>query len=220
MYSNNNDYVNAVKRSKSSKSKTSDKLISYIISDSTCRTVKNRGISTHIDKSQEEVFMTIHPNAEADEIKHYSKYQLQKNLPDNMIIVAGLNDVLHHPSMGRDRDEDEEMDYAKIAEKVGNIGIQAKQAGVGRVCISMLIKPKFEKGRFAVDRVNSHLRQICRNNNFTTIEQSNITRQDLHDAIHVNWEGGTDKLKRNILSELYTYKPNERESRREGYYGR
>ena len=58
-----------------------------------------------------------------------------------------------------------------------------------------------------------------RNNNFTTIEQSNITRQDLHDAIHVNWEGGTDKLKRNILSELYTYKPNERESRREGYNG-
>ena len=158
--------------------------------------------------------MTIHPNAEADEINHYSKFQLEPNLPDNIIIVAGLNDVLHHPSMGKE-EEYSKFDPAKIAEKVCRIGLEAKKAGVGRICISTLIRPKFEKGRLAVEKVNSHLRSICRQEEFTIIEQSNIMRSDLHDAIHVNWESGTEKLKNNILAQLYTFVPSEPEYRRD-----
>ena len=100
--------------------------------------------------------------------------------------------------------------------KILAIGKDAMQAGVARISISTLIRPKFEAGRLAVEKVNSFLRELCRREGFNIIDQSNIWSVDMGDAIHVNWDEGTNKLRNNIYSGLYTFKPTEHMRRDRG----
>jgi len=179
----------------------------HIISDSTCRTLKNREIVKYADQNQEETTMTYHPNATAKEINHYVKYRLQQDCPDNLIVVACLNDVLHHPSIKDTSPGVPPLDPMEVAKGIINIGKDAQKAGVARICISELIRPKFEIGRLAVEKVNEFLREQCTREGFVLISQGNISRYDLGDAIHVNNFEGTDKLRENVCSQFYTYRP-------------
>ena len=81
-----------------------------------------------------------------DWVNHYVKYHLQQDCPDNLIVVAGLNDVLHHPSIKEPSTDLPPLDPMEVAKGIINIGKDAQQAGVKRVCISKLIRPKFETG--------------------------------------------------------------------------
>ena len=191
-------------------------LKSFIIGDSTCKTLKNRDLQRHIDNNNEKAFISYHPNAEAEQIRHYSKFQLEHNKPDNIIILAGTNDILHHPSMTTQNEYmGPPIDPAEIAEKLMRIGSEAKEAGVKRVCVSTLIRPTFDKGRFEVEKVNTYIRQLSSREGFVMIEQSNIGRADMGDAIHVNWKTGTDKLMQNVFSQLHTYKGPQQNYRRD-----
>ena len=182
---------------------------SFIISDSTCRTLKNREFKNYTDPSQESASMSYHPNAEAGEIKHYLKYKLQHDCPDNLVVVAGLNDVLHHPEIKSPSGDISQIDTIDIANRVIDIGKDARQAGVSRISISTLIRPKFEAGRLAVEKVNTHIKQLGRAEGFVIIDQNNIGRSDMGDAVHVNSYEGTVKLRENIFSEFYTYRPSQ-----------
>ena len=97
-------------------------LKSRIISDSTCRRIRNRDIEQRIDLKQEKGVINNHPNAEADEIHHYALYHLEKDRPDNLVIVAGLNDLLHTKNR-------QDADCDAIAQKVINIGRTAREKG-------------------------------------------------------------------------------------------
>ena len=192
------------------------RLKSFIISDSTCRTLKNRELQRQTNKTKEDAFIAYHPNAETGQILHYSKHQLENNKPDNIIIVAGANDILHHPSMNsRNYYDGPQINPAEIAEKIVNIGKQAALAGVQKINIATIIKPIFEKGRIEVESVNALLKQYCRQEGFNIIDLAHIEREDMGDAIHVNWHSGTHKLMNGIFSQLYTYKrlPQQRRDR-------
>ena len=180
-----------------------------IISDSTCKLIKNRDLKKHLDPTKEEAVITNHPNAEAAEINHYNHYHLQHDLPDNLIIVAGLNDVLHHPSIRQPSNYQPPIDPIQIAEHVVNIGRNAKAAGVPKISIATLIVPKFMTGRQAVEKVNNFIRDICRREGFNIVDNANITADDLGDAIHVNNSTGNAILRTNICSNFYTYSPAE-----------
>ena len=170
---------------------------SRIISDSTCGRMRKEDIKSCIDVSQENVDINKFPNAEADEMRHYASYHLEKDSPDNLIIVSGLNDLLHHP----DR---ENADSKAIGDKVLNIGRLAKEKGVARICISGLVKPRYYNCRSSVDKINAYLRDMCAREGYVFIDQSNIESKDLGDSIHVG-NNGMRKLKANIFKELFTY---------------
>jgi len=108
-----------------------------------------------------------------------------------------------------------QINPAEIAEKIVNIGKQAALAGVQKINIATIIKPIFEKGRIEVESVNALLKQYCRQEGFNIIDLAHIEREDMGDAIHVNWHSGTHKLMNGIFSQLYTYKrlPQQRRDR-------
>ena len=82
------------------------------------------------------------------------------------------------------------IDPAEIAEKVMRIGREAREAGVKIICVSTLIRPTFDKGRLEVEKFNTYIRQLSSREGFDMIEQSNIGRADMGDAIHVNRDMG------------------------------
>ena len=183
-------------------------LKSRIISDSTCSRVRKNDIDEMIDQKQEEVQINKFPNAEADEILHYSLYHLEKNCPDNLIVVAGLNDLLHH----KDRAN---ADCKSIAEKVITIGKVAREKGVARVCISGLVRPKYYNCQLPTDAINHYLIDLCAREGFIFLNQNNIESSDMGDAVHVG-NHGMHKLRDNIFNGLYTYSRSNSERRDRG----
>ena len=171
---------------------------SRIFTDSTCSRFKHRDIAACIDERQETIAINKYPNAEATEMLHYAKYFLENDRPDNIIIVSGLNDLLHHKERAR-------ADAHLISENILQIGRESKRRGVWRVCISGLVKPKYENCRQKVEEINTLLWEKCRKEGFIYIDQSNIDVADMGDMIHVG-QHGLHKLKDNVLNQLHTYK--------------
>ena len=178
---------------------------SRIITDSTCSRFRHRDVAACINEQQESVVINKYPNAEAKEMRHYATYFLEKDKPDNLIIVSGLNDLLHH----KDRST---ANCNEIANNVVEIGREAKRRGVWRICISGLVKPKYDNCRIKVDEINSIISDYCKKEGFVYIDQNNIGRHDMGDMIHVGQQG-MQKLMDNILNNLHTYKPPSNQGR-------
>ena len=171
---------------------------SRIFTDSTCAKFKQRDVGARLDETQETVKINKFPNAEAQEMLHYLKYYLEKDKPDNLIIVTGANDLLHH----RDRFN---ADSRKIAEDMIQLGREAKKNGVWRTSIAGIIKPKYENCKAKVDEVNHLVKELCQKEGFHYIDQSNIVARDLGDMIHVG-QHSMNKLMNNIGKHLHTYR--------------
>ena len=127
-----------------------------------------------------------------------TKFYIENDLPDNLIVVAGLNDIL------KEKRERGTVDCKEVSDRVINIGRMAHNSGVGRVCISEIIKPKFRDCHPFVNEVNELIRLACLSEGFIFISHGNIGLSDLGDNLHVSRDGN-DKLKHNILSQCYTY---------------
>ena len=175
------------------------KLKTNILSDSTCRLLNYRDISKVTDTYEEEIELTKYAGATTDKLHHMAKFYMENNMPDNLIVVAGLNDVL------KQKRETRKVNCEEVTANIINIGITARENGVGRVCISEIVKPKFWDCHEYIDSINELLRQECEFEVFFIISQSNIGQGDLGDNLHVSRESGHDKLKHNILSHCYTY---------------
>jgi hypothetical protein len=150
------------------------------------------------DPHQEEIELTKYSGATADKLHHMANYYIDTNKPDNLIIVAGLNDILN------ERRKKGTANCGEVADRVLNIGRTARTEGVGRVCISEILKPRFRDCHENINDTNHILRSKCESEGFIFVSQSNIGVSDLGDNLHVSREGN-DKLKHNILSQCYTY---------------
>jgi len=168
-----------------------------IIADSTLRLFNYRDIKSVTDPEQEKIKLSKQNGEVADEIHHMSKYYVHHDMPDNLIVAAGLNDILNEKREGQ-------VNCTGIANRVIDIGRTARDKGVGRVCISQIIKPKYRDCHDYVDEVNDLLKYYCQSEGFNYITQSNIGIGDLGDPLHVSRDGN-DKLRHNILSHCYTY---------------
>ena len=158
-----------------------------------------REITEVTDPHEEEVELTKYSGATADKLHHMAKYFIETNPPDNMIIVAGLNDILNDSRKNRS------VNCAEVSNRVMGIGRTAKDKGVARVCISEILKPRFKDCHQAINDTNHLIRIACQKEGFTFVNQSDIGLSDLGNNPHVS-RGGNLKLKHNnILSQCYTY---------------
>ena len=177
---------------------TTSKTKTTIITDSTCRLITYRDILNATDSREEQIELSKHNGATSDILHHMTKFYLENDLPDNLILVSGLNDIL------KQKREKQEVDCKEVADSVINTGKMARDSGVGRVCISEIIKPKYRDDHPYVNEVNDLIRQQCSAENFVFISHGNIGMSDLGDNLHVSRDGNV-KLKHNILSQCYTY---------------
>ena len=166
-----------------------------LISDSVCRSIRNRDIKMSIDRRSETSITSKHPGATANQIKHYNDYFLKEEKPNRVIISAGLNDLLYE----RDGNIEE------IVDRVVDIGKRAKESGVSDIFILGLYKPEEYVN---IKDFNSFLMEKCTEYNFGFVPNSNIELGDLFDGLHVNNKSGNKKLKHNILQCFKTYNYN------------
>ena len=133
---------------------------SRIFTDSTCAKFKQRDVAARLDELQETVRINKFPNAESQEMLHYLKYYLENDKPDNLIIVTGANDLLHHKYRYH-------ADARQIAESMMSLGKETKKHGVWRTCIAGIIRPTYENCKAKVYEVNEFIKDICHKEGFS-----------------------------------------------------
>ena len=171
-----------------------------IVTDSMCRSIRNTIFNSYLDTSKEQTTIHKFPGATASQIKHYSAYCFNGNIPTNMMIVAGTNDVAYDMNNGI-------ADPNTIANRVVEIAKQADSNGVKNIFIASIMKRKGEKYKCIIDDINLIIRIACMQSNFYFIDNNNITEFDLHyDGLHLN-ATGTEKLAINLLKCCSSYNP-------------
>ena len=176
-----------------SKAATSSSTIS-VVTDSMCRSIRNAEINSHIDNSTENIKIYKFPGAHSHQIQHYSKWTIEHDEPDAIVIVCGTNDISY----------DKNPLVEEISNKVLDIARQAKQMGVGKVFICGIVFRKNKHHDDIIRDINLALRLVSTEEGFIFIDNENIHRSDLNgDGLHLN-PNGTNKLMRNILQHTCT----------------
>ena len=100
--------------------------------------------------------------------------------------------------------KEEVCNEGELAEKVINMGIEARQRGVKDIFICTLYSIRSIFAGYTT-RFNEILCSRCCDLGFNVIYNSNIELCDLSDGLHVDSKRGHNKLKHNIMQCFDTY---------------
>ena len=122
------------------------------------------------------------------------KQNLQHEYYDSAIVHIGGNDLqdLYHPDL-----------IPKLAKEIIETGLICRGKGAEAVFIAGVTVRKWEYTWERCRLLNNELRELCLENNFIFIDNSNINYVDhLGDEVHLNDEG-SQNLANNYLGCLY-----------------
>ena len=165
-----------------------------LVSDSMCRSIRNNAINSFIDNNVEVIKISKFPGAHSNQIQHYSKWTIENDEPDSLVVVSGTNDINYsdHPSV------------EQISKKILDIARQAKRMGIENIFVCGITCRKNDKDIGTIRDINLALRLVSADEGFNFIDNENILKSDLNrDGLHLN-PSGTDKLMRNILQHTCT----------------
>ena len=129
------------------------------------------------------------PGAHARQIQHYSKWTIENDKPESVVIVAGANDLNY----------DKNPSVEQISKRVLDIARQARQMRVRNVYICGITCRRNKSFDNITKEINLALRLVSTDEGFIFISNDNIFKSDLNDdGLHLN-PGGTKKLMENIL---------------------
>ena len=174
-----------------------------IMSDSTCRNIRAMDAKSLVDKRREDVEVSKHPGATADQIRTYLDWWYVNYNPNNLIICAGVNDLLYE-NRKCTRNKEDLCNEPDIVEKLIDIGIEARIRGVTDIhfCKLYTIDQLYDG---YTSRFNHLLEQRCTDYGFNVVSNSDIDLCDLSDGLHVDSKRGHAKLKHNIMKCCSTY---------------
>ena len=172
-----------------------------VISDSMSGRVNIHQIKRNIDTSEESIIFKRFPGATADEMRHYSTKPLQDGKPNQVIIIAGTNDIQ------RDVHPGSTINEYQIVEDLMAIARTSREVGAQKIYVSAVMVRHGHHYRNPVIRVNNLLQSRCSDEGFIYMDQSDITSSHIStDGVHLNFFGQTI-LKMNILSCFNTFNP-------------
>ena len=168
-----------------------------IMTDSTCRNLRTNNLNTLINREREQIIVSKHPGATADQIHSYLDWWFTHEKPQTLVVAAGANDLLYEDREARSRKE-HLANEPQVVSKLMDIGREARDRGVSNIYFSGLytIKNLFDG---YTSRFNQLLESQCQEHGFYFISNANIELDDLFDGLHVNNHMGHKKLKHNIL---------------------
>ena len=168
-----------------------------IMTDSTCRNLRTNNLNTLINREREQIIVSKHPGATADQIHSYLDWWFTHEKPQTLVVAAGANDLLYEDREARNRKE-HLANEPQVVSKLMDIGREARDRGVSNIYFSGLytIKNLFDG---YTSRFNQLLESQCQEHGFYFISNANIELDDLFDGLHVNNHMGHKKLKHNIL---------------------
>ena len=162
--------------------------------DSMCGKININQIKENIDLSKEAVIFKRFPGHTAQEIAYYSPKPLLDCKPEQVVIVAGTNDITQAFYQKGCVDEFE------IVDGIMKIGGAAREQGVERIHVSSIIVRRGNQYRDVITKVNDLLYMTCLAENFIFMDQNDISLLHISsDGLHLNYHG-TTVLKMNILS--------------------
>ena len=167
-----------------------------ILSDSTIGKLTAKRVRKNIDVECEEAVVNKHPGATAAQIAHYSTVTLEELRPQQVIIVAGSNDI----SRGS-------VNEYKVVDNILKIARNAKAVGAQKIFVSSVLVRWGHQHRNMILRVNDLLEAMCRWEDYIFIDHSDITTRHIcDDGLHPN-KHGYAILEMNILHCFYTFNP-------------
>ena len=173
-----------------------------IVTDSMCGGVKVKDIKKNITGKDGKILFKRFPGHTAEEISFYVQKPLNDKKPDNVIVVAGTNDL------ARDVYENESVDEFAVVESIMKIGRKARDHGAKKICISSVMVRRGYRYCDIVEKINNVLYMACIAEDFVFIDQADITMAHISsDGVHLN-SHGTVILLRNILSVFDTFDEN------------
>ena len=172
-----------------------------VISDSIPGKININQIKRNIDTTEENIIFKRFPGHTADEISHYASKPLHDNKPNQVIVIAGTNDLTRDIYLGNTVNEHQ------VVENLLSIARTARNAGADKVHISGILVRHGRQYENAIKRVNQLLESGCAEEGFFYMDQSDILSCHISmDGIHLNFYGSTI-LKMNILLCFHTFNP-------------
>ena len=156
-----------------------------------------------INSKKDDVTVSKHPGATANQIKSYLHWWHTNYKPNTLIVCAGANDLLYENGRCKRMKEDL-CNEKEIVEQVIAIGIEARGWGVKDIFFNKLYTIKDIYDGYT-SRFNDILEKRCQELGFHVISHSDIELRDLSDRLHVNHKNGHAKLKHNIMKCVGTY---------------
>ena len=173
-----------------------------IISDSMSGQLRTNTLNSYLKGDQEKAVMSKNPGATARKIKHNSKFDIEEEDPDVLVIIAGVNDILYGCRNGKSVNEH------TVAKDIMDIARQGKEMGVSRIYVSGIVVMANSRLDRIRHRVNTLLQALCIDEGFIYLSHDNIVKSDLcSDQLHLN-TNGLKVLMDNILGSCCTmYNP-------------
>ena len=172
-----------------------------IISDSMPTKINYNVIKKNIDTNEETAILKKFPGHTADEIAYYATKPLSDHKPNQVIVIAGTNDLSRDVFRGNTVNEYE------VVESLMKIARTAREFGAYRVYVSGIMTRHGQQYKNPIARVNNLLQYRCSLEGFLYMDQSDISSDHVSsDGVHLNFHGQT-LLKMNILSCFNTFNP-------------
>ena len=171
-----------------------DSLTTMIVTDSMSGGVKANCIKKNIKGKDEKIIFKRFPGHTAEDIAYYVPKPLCDKKPDHVIIIAGTNDLT------RAMYEKDSVDEFEVVENIMKIGRAAQENGAKKIFVSSVMTRRGYRYQEVVKKVNDVLYMACVAENFSFMDQADITMSHISsDGIHLN-SHGTVILLFNILS--------------------
>ena len=165
-----------------------------ILTDSMAGGIKMNNIKKNIGVRDRTAVIKRFPGHTAEEIACYAPKPLNDSKPDQVIIIAGTNDLT------RSIYEKGTVDELKVVDNVLNIGRAARHHGAKKIHISSIMARRGHRYSEIVKSVNNLLFMACMVEDFLFIDQDDIKLAHISsDGIHLNTHG-TAILMFNIFS--------------------
>jgi len=159
-----------------------------VVGDSHVRRINRRKFNSKL-KSGRAYFKNF-DGVNTKKLAHHIIPTLVDDRPDIVVIHGGCNDIY------------EGVNPLKVAHDVISIGKQCRYHHVNKVLISSITVRKDLELSKIIDEVNYYLRDLCQSNNFSFVNNQEITTSYLsRDGLHLK-DIGTDILTNNITNVL------------------
>ena len=99
-----------------------------IMTDSTCRNLRTNNLNTLINREREQIIVSKHPGATADQIHSYLDWWFTHEKPQTLVVAAGANDLLYEDREARNRKE-HLANEPQVVSKLMDIGREARDRG-------------------------------------------------------------------------------------------
>ena len=152
-----------------------------IITDSMGGGIKMSNIKRNIGVKDRTTVIKRFPGHTADEISYYAPKPLKDNQPDQVIIIAGTND-LTRSVYGKGT-----IDEFEVVKSILDIGRAARNEGANKIHISSIMARRRHQYVDVVQRVNNVLYMACVAEDFLFVDLDDINLAHISsDGVHLN----------------------------------